>query len=352
MRVQRLIPAVMLLLLVGQVFAQKQGTVTASVRLRPSPSTKEAPISVIQQGAQVTLLDPSPKDGFLHVKTADNKEGWIGEKFVSSGAKTAKGRPVGRRKLARKRQNREVEPMPGASPTATTLSGSRSGACAPDLASCSNNGCSPAGSTHALENQLKRTLPSGSGLGTVLTFDDFASLQQQADDLVGEGKELTADDRAKLSGMNVSSGSVSEGDLVTVVGYLVGTPHPNTGESVNCNLRGVANNDFHIPISNDPGNSDFQGIVVEMIPQNRPDEWSLANLTTVETDQQLVMITGQLLYDNLHHVNGDANNPKGGQPHRFALWEVHPITQFMICTKQDNSCDPNQAGDWIALGSQ
>ncbi len=345
--------AVVLLLLAGPVFAQKQATVTANVRLRPSPSTKEAPISVVQQGAQVTLLDPSPKDGFLHVKTADNKEGWIGDKYVSSGAKTARAHASrGGRKLVHKRQNREVEPMPGASPTATTLSGSRSSACAQDLASCSKNGCSPAGSTHALENQLKRTVPSGSGTGTILTFDDFASLQQQADDLVGEGKELSADDRAKLSGMTVSSGNVSEGDLVTVVGYLVGTPHPNTGESVNCNLRGVANNDFHIPISNDPGNTDFQGIVVEMIPQDRPDEWNLANLTTVETNQQLVMITGQLLYDNLHHVNGDANNPKGGQPHRFALWEVHPITQFMVCTKPDNSCDPSQAGDWIALGSQ
>jgi len=338
--------ALILLLLVGQVFP-------ANVRLRPAPSTKEAPISVVQQGAQVTLLEPSPKEGFLHVKTADNKEGWIGAKYLSSGAKIAKTHPSrrGPRKLVRKQQNREVEPLPGG-PTATTLSGSRTSACAQDLASCSNNGCSPAGSTHALENQLKRTVPSGSGLGTVLTFDDFASLQQQADDLVGEGKELSADDRAKLSGMTVSSGNISEGDLVTVVGYLVGTPHPNTGESVNCNLRGAANNDFHIPISNDPGNTDFQGIVVEMIPQNRPDEWSLANLTTVETNQQLVMVTGQLFYDNLHHVNGDANSPKGGQPHRFALWEVHPLTQFMVCTKPDNSCDPNQAEDWIALGSQ
>lgn len=346
----RTFAAVVLLLLAGQVFAQKQATVTGNVRLRPSPSTKEAPITVVKTGSQVTLLDPSPKDGFLHVKTPDNKEGWIGEQYVSTGAKTAKVHN-GRRKLVRKPQNREVEPMPG-EPTATTMSGSRTSACAQSLASCSNNGCSPAGSTHALENQLKRTVPSGSGLGTVLTFDDFASLQQQADGLVGEGKELSADDRSKLSGMTVGAGTVSEGDLVTIVGFLVGTPHPNTGESVNCNLRGAANNDFHIPISNDPGNTDFQGIVVEMIPQDRPDEWNLANLTTVETNQQLVMVTGQLLYDNLHHVNGDANNPKGGQPHRFALWEVHPVTQFMICTKQDNSCDPNQAGDWIALGSQ
>jgi hypothetical protein len=38
------------------------------------------------------------------------------------------------------------------------------------------------------------------------------------------------------------------------------------------------------------------------------------------------------------------------QPHRFALWEVHPVTHFVVCRKMDNSCDPSQPGDWSALG--
>ena len=222
-------------------------------------------------------------------------------------------------------------------------------ACVPDLASCPPNGCEAADSAHGLMNQLKQTLPS-STKPTLLTFDDFANLQQQADNLVGEDKELTASDRAQLKNMTVSTGQASEGDLVSILGYLVDTPHPNTRESVNCNLKGEANNDYHIPISNDPSNNGFQGIVVEMIPQNRPANWNLANLTQVESGNQLVMVTGGLFYDNLHKVNGDSSNPLRGQPARFSLFEIHPITQFVVCTKSDNSCDPTQTSDWAPLG--
>jgi hypothetical protein len=344
--------AVTFLLSIMQGFAQQQVTVTSNINLRPNPSTQEAPIAVVSKGSQVTLLGASPTAGFIHVRTSDGKEGWISAKSVSSGGKGLKAANGKRskRKLVRKPQQQEIDPAQNGNNS--IMAGARSGssACAPDLASCSENGCSPADSTHAIANQHKRATPSGSGAGIILTFDDFAALQQQADALVGEQKELTAEDRAKLSGMTVSSGSVAEGDLVSVVGYLVGTPHPNSGESVNCNLRGVKNNDFHIPISSDPGNTDFQGVVVEMVPQSRPDEWNIANLTQVESNQQLVMISGGLFYDNLHRVNSDQNHPKGGQPHRFSLFEIHPITQFMVCNKQDNSCDPSQAADWIALG--
>jgi len=218
-----------------------------------------------------------------------------------------------------------------------------------DLASCPTNGCAAADSSHGLMNQLKQTVPAGT-TPLMLTFDDFASLQQQAAGLVGENRDLAASDRAKLRGMTVSGSSASEGDLVSIVGYLVGTPHPNTSESVNCGLRGESNNDYHIPISNDPANTDFQGVVVEMIPQSRPPNFSLANLTMVENAGQLVMVSGALFYDNLHFVNDQPDAPKGGQPHRFSLFEVHPITQFVVCTKSDNSCEAAKADDWTPLG--
>jgi hypothetical protein len=105
-------------------------------------------------------------------------------------------------------------------------------------------------------------------------------------------------------------------------------------------------------MSNDPRNTDYQGIVVEMIPQDRPAAWNLANLTTVVNNQQLVLVTGALLYDNLHFVNSDSSNPKGGQPARFSLWEIHPVTNMVVCSKSDNSCDPSNASDWLPLGSQ
>lgn len=243
--------------------------------------------------------------------------------------------------LARPPQAPELEPRRTA--TAPTK------ACAPDLASCPAYGCaSGPDSPEGIANEHKRTVPGGTK-AVMLNFADFSSLQQQAESLVGEDKEISAADRAKLRQLNVSTGQVSEGDLVSLLGYMVGVPHPNTGESVKGNLQGEPNNDYHIPLSNDPNNTDFAGIVVEMIPQNRPAAWSLGNLTQVETKRQLVLVTGALFYDNLHKVNSDASHPLPGQPHRSSLWEIHPVTQFLLCMKTDNSCDPAQSGDWAQL---
>lgn len=316
-----------------QAFAQSQGTLEKNANLRAHPSVRSARIATLPKGSTVTLLAPHAQAGFYHVRGSSG-EGWVSSRLVKVAAAS--------RKLVHRPMSIEPEPH-------LTVAMAAAGKCSTDLASCPNNGCSPADSPHGLLNQLKRTVPTGTS-AVVLTFDDFAALQQQADNLVGEDKELTADNRAQLRNLTVANGQVSEGDVVSLVGYLVGTPHPNTGESVNCNLHGGPNNDYHIPVTNDPANSDFQGVVVEMIPQSRPDNWSVGNLTQIESNQQLVMVTGALFYDNLHLVNDDPNNPKGGQPHRFALWEIHPVTQFVVCSKPDNTCDPAQSGDWVPLG--
>src|SRR6516165_1983234 len=332
--------SVLAILFCATALAQQTGKLTANANLRPDPSTKRPAIATLARDSTVTVLNVTPQNGFLHVRTAAHQEGWVAAKYVKAQAND--------RKLVRKPKRTEEEVQAARPGVAATTAR----ACAQDLASCGVDGCSPTGSTHALENNLKRKVPSSTTTPVMLTFDDFQSLQNQADSLVGEHKELTSDDRAKLTGMTVSAGTVSEGDVVSSVGYLIPTPHPNSGESVNCNLRGAENNDFHIPMSNDPQNTDYQGIVVEMIPQDRPAVWNLANLTTVVNNQQLVLVTGALLYDNLHFVNTDSSNPKGGQPARFSLWEIHPVTNMVVCSKSDNSCDPSNASDWLPLGSQ
>jgi hypothetical protein len=44
---------------------------------------------------------------------------------------------------------------------------------------------------------------------------------------------------------------------------------------------------------------------------------------------------------------GDENNPLSGQPKRFSLWEIHPITSVKVCKRSTLSqCDPDRASDW------
>jgi hypothetical protein len=136
---------------------------------------------------------------------------------------------------------------------------------------------------------------------------------------------------------------------VQLAGFLVGNPHPNTGESVNCNLSGPANNDFHIPFASDPDQTPFQGIVVEMIPQNRPANWNIKVLKQIEAARRMVLVTGQLFYDNMHRVNPDQDDSLSGQPPRFSLFEIHPITSVAVCLRSDTSCDPSDRAAWETL---
>jgi hypothetical protein len=183
-----------------------------------------------------------------------------------------------------------------------------------------------------------------------LQLDDFETLQSQADDLVGQKVSLTKSMRSKLRRLSTSAGQVSEGSFVAVAGYVVGVPHANkSGESVNCRLKGTDNNDFHIPIARAPTDTEFDAIVVEMIPQQRPAGWTVTKLKRIAKEERAVLVRGQLFYDNPHLVNGDPDDVIGGQPKRFSLWEVHPVTEFYVCPA-DRRCDPRSIGSgWRPL---
>ena len=206
-------------------------------------------------------------------------------------------------------------------------------------------GCSPAGSAHGLANRLKTTIPA-EGTPATLTFDTFSQLQAAAVELVDQGVDIPPEERNKIRSIETAEGTVGEGSRVRLVAFLSeGTPHPNTGESVNCNLKSEANNDIHIPVTERENGSEFEAIVVEMIPQNRPANWTSSEVETLRG--KVLLIEGGLFYDNLHFANGDANNPIGGQPKRFSLWEIHPVTSVKVCKQATVSqCDPDRAADW------
>jgi uncharacterized protein YgiM (DUF1202 family) len=319
---------VVLLALTPLALLAQTVTVQRTSNLRNDPSTSNPPITKLHKGDQAALLDAATTAGYYHVKTAAGQEGWLWAKNVS----VSVAQPTTNLNL--------LGPIPIGSCSAIA-----------NLAACPDSGCEQNRTTHELEqvsethallnHEKKIILPAGTP--TLLTFDDFKTLQQDATSNVGEDRELTAADRAKLHS-DVTNGTVAEGNLVRVAGF-VSNVRVNTGESVNCYFPRQVNNDFHINLTPQSAQEECNGIVVEMIPQHR--SWSKAKLDALKQKNKMVRATGQLLYDNLHRVN-TCSNPVPKQPHRFALWEVHPIIEFEVC-KHDGACDPVQDNEWGPL---
>jgi hypothetical protein len=225
-----------------------------------------------------------------------------------------------------------------------TASGSSKKPCEPTLDACPERGCAKPDTPSALSNILKHNLePTGDAIA--LTFPDFARLQAKAEaKLEGHYSTLGAVDIAKLHSLKLHGKSVGERHLVEIVGYIAvlpgnSKPHANTGESVNCRLHGSKNNDFHISLTPEPGGSEYKGIVVEMIPQQRNKKWTTRRLRAIQKAGLMVRVSGQLFFDNHHRVNSDPDHNIGNQPKRMSLWEVHPITAFDVCTKSKCAID-------------
>jgi len=306
-------------------FAQDADIVrtTHEAALRRAPATDAAVAFTTPAATDLIWVARSERNGFYRV-IRDNRgpQAWIS---------TADASPV----------HKADDPPPGKT-------------CAATLDQCPARGCEAEGTPAAESNELKRSLPK-LGVPVTLSFEDFAQLQRQADELIGQGPhEPTAEQRARLRDLPVRNGRVSEGDLVRVVGFIAkgdeGLHVNEAGESVNCQLKKPADNDFHIPLVDAPGNTEFKGIVVEMIPQDRPKAWSIDALKAIQAKGLKVWAEGGLSYDRVHYVNDDADNPLKDEPDRMSLWEVHPITKFLVCRKQH--CDPQAEEDWTPLDSK
>ena len=292
-------------------------TIQRPVNMRRGPSTAQARIKVLKSATEVRLVDSSPSGNFHRVIFGKGRIGWVWSKSIHAPAAFAA--PV----------------TAAAAPP-----------CAADFASCQPEGCGAPGSDQAILNSTKRRQPSEVTART-LSFADLRSLQQKANNLVGQHNELNQAERDVLVNLSVTSGTVREGRLVKVRGFIAAglEPHANTGgESVNCRFTQTANNDFHISIAENAGEDEFKGIVVEMIPQGRSADWTLAKLKGIRQQGKRVLVVGALFYDNIHMVNNDPNHPIGGQPKRVSLWEVHPITKFFVCTKASNNCSVSSTG--------
>jgi hypothetical protein len=326
--------AVGLVLVAATAAAQHDLTTTAQVKLKKRPTSKAHVISLLAAGTNLETLSASVKHGYIWV-TDGIDSGWVFKRYTKKASTSIA---------------HTISPSSPSIQPATSTS----------LAGCPIEGRGKTGnipsSSDIASNRMKRHLLQ-LGTATTLTFADFVELQKDVEQIFGidsHNQTLTLEDsdRKKLHSLAVSNGTVSEGDLVQIVGFVVPPdPHPNTGETVNCYEKGAVNNDFHITLAGETtANSGFDGVVVEMIPQERPPEWSIANLSGVESQKRPVLVIGQLFYDMKHKVNDDPKHKKQGQPVRASLFEIHPISAFLVC-RTTTTCRANSAGDWTPLGS-
>jgi hypothetical protein len=300
-------------------------TTTQKTALKTAPKASSAAVTMLAPNTNLRWVMGDHKGKYVRIMVPKGPSGWVLESDI--------------RKVA--------EP----DLSAITLAGTAQPCVSPEtLDACTTTkptGCSQAGSAHGLANQLKRTVPP-EGAPTTLNFDTFSQLQSAAVELVDQGVEIDPTDRDKIKSIETAEGTVGEGSRVRLMAFLSeGKPHANTGESVNCNLKTEANNDIHISVSESKNASEFDGIVVEMIPQDRPTKWTSTNVRKLRG--KLLLIEGGLFYDNLHFANGDAANPIPSQPKRFSLWEIHPVVSVKVCKKADNQCDPDSVSDWKAF---
>jgi len=325
--------------------AATTGVVQRETNLRTTPSTQETPRRLLLPATRVDIVEPEPRDGFLHVKTPDGEEGWVWARNI----RVEEGRAavaLPGRAPARRAEARATQPLADRAAAARRKS---AGACADSLADCPDSGCAGPDEPHGLLNRQKRTIPPD-GSAKLLTFKNLRALQAGTDKVTPEGVDIS--DRSLLHNIDVGGLTAGEGDLVDVVGFIAPdrTLRPGSAESVNCRLTGAGNNDVHVPIVEHADDSEFQSLVVEPIPQHRDPAWTLTALQRLQSQGTLLLIRGQLFYDNLHQVNDDPEHQVGTQPKRFTLWEVHPITHILTCAEQGNACDPGAADQWSELG--
>ena len=312
-------------------FAQTTAVITRSANLRSTPSTARPPIRGLAVNEPVTLISITPVNGYFHIKTAAGEEGWVYRNLIN------------------------LNGTSGPAPVPAVVS------CGPGQEAVIHPSCPAVGmhnqnhqlvayapdSDAGLRNLAKRRLPDPNCTAKTFTLDDARSLQNYIDNTFGDArtKKTKFEPTRNLRNIATFDGTMGEGDLVRLSAYLV-VAKDEGSESVNC--AGHDGTDIHIslgPKSAHP--TEWDGIVAEMIPQvARPAGWNSTTLNRLAGKQ--VLLVGGLTYDNEHVVNDNPASPKSGQPKRFSLWEIHPITEFYVCPAGDG-CDPAVLGQWTTL---
>lgn len=209
-----------------------------------------------------------------------------------------------------------------------------------------------------LQNTIKNNFTRDTTHPRIIAIGDMIRLQKvvnliSLDDLPRGDRDTLPSPQQRQLLTNISLGPntrFSEGDVITVAGFVLGARHSNvdTGESVNCGKKRCSNNDIHIELAAHPRNTAIplgkqmnqEGVVAEISPRHRPRVWDTfdsADYTSFFRSHP-VAFTGQLFYDASHHP--------GGGPNRASVWEVHPVYAIWVCRNTTpQACQLNKLND-------
>ncbi len=203
----------------------------------------------------------------------------------------------------------------------------------------------------------------------VLGESDFIDLE----DAIPGG--LKRNNHADFASALASTQGVGEGNIYALIGYLyfvedTGKSSQHRGESCNCQLKTANSFDFHLGIgfdaalaqqirtnppvhdSRNPGDAEKTSVVAEMTPHTRDPKWTVARLNRQRGKK--VKVIGQIMLDNYHANASDDCAFQEDPPAscwRASVWEIHPVTQFLVC-KAGKTCGPDSPdSDWAKLES-
>jgi hypothetical protein len=295
---KRLAAALVLVFSYSAPSLAQQGTVTVTrnVNLRPTPSTTQQAIQLLTPPATLTLVDPTPTNGFYHVTTAQGQDGWVWTKNVSVNTSGRIVSPLG------------VPPGGGAPPGFLVSAGT--------FHNCGLAGSARSTSVRAL-NQLKNRFTAPASVNPSVT----------ASALMAPGND---------------TGRFSVTDAATIR-LFVTYAKPGGTETVNCGATQVQWKDTHI--EGDSVGPQYHGLpmIVEVTPRWRAAEngvgidWSTQTLHDTLVGHW-VEVTGWLFFDS-EHTNAAMNtNPQGAGRMcgnhaclwRETVWELHPVTNIRI----------------------
>lgn len=189
--------------------------------------------------------------------------------------------------------------------------------CVQGLAQCPDQGC---GGDPLLNRAKNRTDPAQSQNPEEWTIGEITAINE--DSPTSWSKNKPRDELRDLG----------ESEAVIVKGFVI--HHKQEGqESCNCFLTEPESNDIHINLLAWKGSKadKEESLVAEITPRARKPGWSIEKIRNLTKKKRYVRVTGWLMFDSQH--------ASPGQTSRATSWEVHPVTQFEVCTATKAKCD-------------